>query len=265
MALRLRERINRAFFELGRKIAWGIDDMFTRNSRVGTPAFFDPKLFPWIPKLEAATPAIRRELDSLLGFIDHLPNFQDLSPDQRYLTDDAGWKTYFFYAFGLPIPKACRRCPDTARALRAIPGMKTAFYSILRPGKHLPLHRGPYNGVLRLHLALRIPEPRLKCGIRVGDEVRHWDEGKVLVFDDCYQHEAWNDTDGVRVVLFIDIVRPLRFPASFVNWLLTWGIALSPFVLGAAGRHLAWERRFERVMNEARPGVPPPAGANPRA
>ena len=173
MALRLRERINRAFFELGRKIAWGIDDMFTRNSRIGTPAFFDPKLFPWIPKLEAATPAIRRELDSLLGFIDHLPIFQDLSPDQRYLNDEAGWKTYFFYAFGLPIPKACRRCPDTARALRAIPGMKTAFYSILRPGKHLPLHRGPYKGVLRLHLALRIPEPRLKCGIRVGDEVRH--------------------------------------------------------------------------------------------
>jgi beta-hydroxylase len=51
--------------------------------------------------------------------------------------------------------------------------MKTAVYSILRPGKHLPLHRGPYKGVLRLHLALRIPEPRLKCGIRVGDEVRH--------------------------------------------------------------------------------------------
>ena len=87
----------------------------------------------------------------------------------------------------------------------------------------------------------------------------------MLVFDDCYQHEAWNDTDGVRVVLFIDIVRPLRFPASFVNWPLTWGIALSPYVLGAAGRHRAWERRFERVMNEARPGVPPAAGANPRA
>jgi beta-hydroxylase len=113
--------------------------------------------------------------------------------------------------------------------------------------------------VLHLHLAPRIPEPREKCGIRVGDEVRHWEEGKALVFDDCCRHEAWNDTDGVRAVLFVDIVRPLRVPASLVNRLLAWGIALSPFVLGAAGRHLARERRFERVMNEARPGVPPAA------
>ena len=263
MALRLRERVNRGFFELGRRLAWGIDDMFTRQSRLGNPAFFEPALFPWVPALEARTPAIRRELDALLGFIDHLPNFQDLSPDQRYLTDDAGWKTYFFYAFGLPVPKARKRCPETAKALRAIPGMKTAFFSILQPGKRLPEHRGPYKGVLRLHLALRIPEPREKCGIRIGSETRHWDEGKVLVFDDCYPHEAWNETDGVRVVLFVDIVRPLRFPASLVNWLFTWGIALSPFVLGAAGRHLAWERRFERVMNEARPGAA--AAAGPRA
>src|SRR5262249_12942424 len=160
MTLRLRERMDRAFFELGRKIAWGVDDMFTRHSRVGTPAFFDPKLFAWIPALEAATPAIRRELDALLGFIDHLPNFKDLSPDQHYWSDDAGWKTYFFYAYGLPVAKACRRCPETARALRAIPGMKTAFFSILTPRKRLPRHRGPYKGVLRLHLALRIPEPR---------------------------------------------------------------------------------------------------------
>jgi hypothetical protein len=61
MALRLRERMNRGFFELGRRLAWGIDDMFTRQSRLGNPAFFESALFPWIPALEARTPAIRRE------------------------------------------------------------------------------------------------------------------------------------------------------------------------------------------------------------
>jgi beta-hydroxylase len=257
MAARLGEKFKRRLYLLGRKVVWGIDDLYTRNSRLGAPAFFDPALFPWIPRLEAATPAIRRELDALLGHFDHLPNFQDLSPDQRFLTTDSGWKTYFFYAYGIPIWKSHRRCPETVRALRAIPGMKTAFFSILAPRKRLPVHRGPYKGVLRLHLALRIPEPREQCGIRVGGEVRHWDEGKAIVFDDCLSHEAWNDTDGVRVVLFVDIVRPLRFPASLVNWLLTWAIALSPFVLGTAGRHLAWERRFERIVNAPRPGTAP--------
>ncbi|MGA7800188.1 MAG: aspartyl/asparaginyl beta-hydroxylase domain-containing protein, partial [Gammaproteobacteria bacterium] len=76
-----------------------------------------------------------------------------------------------------------------------------------------------------------------------------WREGGSLIFDDTYQHEAWNGTDKVRAVLFVDFVRPLRFPASLYNALLLWLIAVSPFVLGSAGRELAWERRFERIVN----------------
>ena len=80
-------------------------------------------------------------------------------------------------------------------------------------------------------------------------ETRHWEEGKSLVFDDTYMHEAWNDTSSDRVVLFMDFVRPLRFPGSLVNWFLLNAIALSPFVLGAAGNYLAWEKRFEAAVN----------------
>ena len=144
----------------------------------------------------------------------------------------------------------CRRCPETTRLLKKIPGMKTAFFSILAPGKHLPPHRGPYKGVLRLHLALIIPEPADKCGIRVGDETRHWQEGKAMVFDDTFDHEAWNDTDKVRVVLFVDIMRPMRFPANLLNSMMTWMIAVSPFVLGSTGSYLRWERRFEAIVNQ---------------
>jgi aspartyl/asparaginyl beta-hydroxylase (cupin superfamily) len=104
----------------------------------------------------------------------------------------------------------CLRCPATAAVLRAIPGVITGFFSILGPGKRLPPHYGPYRGVLRHHLALIVPEPLEKCGIRVDDQTRHWTEGQSLVFDDTYEHEAWNDTDGERVVLFLDIKRPLR-------------------------------------------------------
>jgi len=127
--------------------------------------------------------------------------------------------------------------------------MKTAFFSILAPGKHLPPHRGPFKGVLRYHLGLIVPKPEVSCGIRVADETRHWKEGESLVFDDTYMHEAWNNTNRDRVVLFMDFVRPLRFPASLLNWVLLNAIAVSPFVLGAAGNYLAWEKRFEKVVN----------------
>jgi ornithine lipid ester-linked acyl 2-hydroxylase len=172
------------------------------------------------------------------------------------LSQDDGWKTYFFYAYGLKAWKNCQRCPETTRLLKQVPGMKTAFFSILAPGKHLPPHRGPFKGVLRYHLGLMIPEPESSCGIRVAGETRHWKEGKSLIFDDTYQHEAWNETNGDRVVLFMDFVRPLRFPASLLNWILINAIAISPFVLGAAGNYLAWEKRFEKVVNAEKKPVP---------
>jgi beta-hydroxylase len=125
--------------------------------------------------------------------------------------------------------------------------MTTAMFSILSPGKHIEAHRGPYRGLLRYHLAVRIPEPAASAGISVGGEVRHWEEGRSLLFDDGYEHFAWNDTDGVRVVLFVDVIRPLRRPAADLNRALVKSIAVSPFVRDAKRRHEAWERRFEAL------------------
>src|SRR5687768_10908719 len=61
--------------------------------------------------------------------------------------------------------KNCKKCPETLRLIEKIPGMKTAFFSILAPQKHLPAHRGPFNGVLRYHLGLIIPQEREQCRI----------------------------------------------------------------------------------------------------
>ena len=96
------------------------------------------------------------------------------------------------------------------RCWTASPGLTTAFFSILSPRKHIGEHRGPWRGVLRYHLALRVPEPPAAAGISVGGQVAHWEEGRSLLFDDGYEHHAWNDTDGVRVVLFVDVIRPLQ-------------------------------------------------------
>jgi aspartyl/asparaginyl beta-hydroxylase (cupin superfamily) len=230
---------------VGEKFLRWLDRYFGRHSLVGDHTFFDQGQFPWTATLERGVPAIREELDAVLRYHDELPNFQDISTDQYQITDDDRWKTFFFYGYGFTAGRNVERCPETARLLQSIPGMTTAMFSILSPHKKIPPHGGPYKGVLRYHLALRVPEPAEQCGIRVGNDVRHWVEGKGLVFDDTWEHEAWNDTDGVRVVLFVDFKRPLRGPARMLNETVLRLIGWSPFIQDAKARHNAWERRFE--------------------
>ena len=218
--------------------------IYGRFSLVGTEPFLDPGQFSWTHLLESHFPAIRAEAEQVLRVRDALPNFQNIAPDDIQLSDDDRWKTYWFVGYGVWDDANCIRSPRTAAVLRAIPGMTTAFFSILAPGKRLPLHVGPYRGVLRQHLALVVPDPADRAAIEVGGEVRHWQEGQSLTFDDTYLHRAWNDTDGVRVVLFCDIVRPLRWPLSWLNRLIIAAVARSPFVKRTRAQHVAREQEF---------------------
>ncbi|MEO1669393.1 MAG: aspartyl/asparaginyl beta-hydroxylase domain-containing protein, partial [Cyanobacteria bacterium J06631_2] len=177
------------------------------------------------------------------------PRFQDISPDQgKKISQDDLWKTFFLYGYGVKMEQNCNYCPQTTRIIEQIPGMKTAFFSIMLPGKHIPEHRGPYNGVLRCHLPLKVPDAREQCGIRVDQETRHWEEGKTIVFDDSYPHEAWNKTDQIRVVLFLDIMRPMSFPGSLVNRLLISLIRWSPFIRDAHKNQQQWDRKIAKVF-----------------
>jgi len=250
------EGIYRLTVDVGVRIIKQVERVITWGSKVGNPAFFTPDQFSWVQPLEANWSVIRRELDAMLKFRETLPNFQDISTDQRALTTDDHWKTLFFYAYGIKAEGNCKRCPETTRLVEAVPGMTTALFSIISAGKHIPAHRGPFKGVLRYHLGLLVPEPRDRCRIRVGTEVRHWEEGRSLVFDDTYEHEVWNDTEGLRAVLFLDVVRPLRFPASIINRCILFLIAHSPFVKDGVQNYKAWEQKLDAVMN-AGSRVPP--------
>jgi beta-hydroxylase len=232
-----------------------LDRLVARSSRIGNPEFFDDRDFLWAAGLEAHWTEIRHELDAVLARRDELPNFQDISTDQATITDDDRWKTYFLYGFGFRSDANCARCPQTARLVAAVPGMQTAMFSILAPGKHIPDHCGPYKGVIRYHLGLKVPRDAASCRIRVGETYATWAEGKSLIFDDTYDHEVWNDTDDERVVLFLDVVRPLRFPMNVVNAIVLKAIAISPFIQDAKRRHLAWEDEF--ASSSAAPLAPP--------
>lgn len=230
----------------GAKAVRNLEKILTWGSTVGNPTFFSSDLFPWVRNLEAAAPKMRSELSAVLQDLDRIPNFQDISADQKHLSDDDDWKTYFFYAFGIRSERNCEQCPETARLIESVPGMQTAFFSILAPGKHIPDHRGVFKGVIRYHLGLIVPEPKEACRIRVGNDIRYWEEGKSLIFDDTYRHEVWNDTAGTRVILFMDVERPLRFPANVLNGLLIWIIRRSPLVKDGVANYHAWEAKLER-------------------
>ncbi len=216
-----------------------------RHSAVGNPPVFSNATFPWAAEIEREWPLIRAELDRVLLRQEELPGFHELSADVRTISTDRAWKTFFLTGYGLSSENNIRQCPETWRIVRKIPGLKTAMFSIFEPGKHLPAHRGPYNGVLRLHLGLIVPEARDGAlAIRVDQQVCHWQEGKALIFDDAYEHEAWNHTDRTRVVLFVDFVKPLRMPARLLNWLLLNLAVFTPFIREGLENQKAWEKRF---------------------
>ena len=221
-----------------------VERLNLKCSKVGNPAIYDNAVFPWAADVEREWHAIRSELERVLVRQDELPGFHEISSDVMTTSQDRGWKTFLLAGYGLTSANNIAACPETWRICQKIPGLITVMFSILEPGKHLPPHRGPYNGVLRLHLGLIIPEPHEQLGIRVGDEVYRWQEGKVVIFDDAYEHEAWNRTDKTRVVLFVDFVKPLRLPARFLNWLLLKLAIFTPFIREGTENQKKWEKRF---------------------
>ncbi|MBV9991928.1 MAG: aspartyl/asparaginyl beta-hydroxylase domain-containing protein [Alphaproteobacteria bacterium] len=185
--------------------------------------FYDNADFPWLERLEAATPAIRDELRALVNeggqgfkpYVDH--------PDGGPLNQWAGlnrsmdWSALFLWKDGERLDENCRRAPRTAEALAAaqmadIDGYApTAFFSVLQPKSRIPPHTGVTNARLICHLPLIVPEG---CAFRVGNETRPWREGEAWVFDDTIEHAAWNDSDEIRIILILDVWNPLLSAAE---------------------------------------------------
>ena len=129
---------------------------------------------------------------------------------------DKDWRVFYLYLIGEK-PEANRaRCPETCAALDRVPGVFQALFSILDPGKSIPSHEGPYRGYLRYHLGLIVPEQD-PPQIRIKDQLYTWREGEDVLFDDTWEHEVTNHSNGRRVVLIVDIRRPMPLPLTALN------------------------------------------------
>lgn len=203
-------------------------------SKVGNDPVLDCRRFDWVPAVEAATDAIVAELRKVLATV-YIPSPQDILENQSVLSDDDQWKLFFLYGYGHRDAHNCDLCPATFQAVKSVPGLQSVMYSILEPGKRLRPHRGPYNGFLRYHLGLVVPDGGRTSGLRVADRICHWRKGASLIFDDSYDHEAWNESAEQRVVLFVDFERPLRFPINYLNRLVLFLVRQTPPIRQAIG------------------------------
>jgi hypothetical protein len=177
--------------------------------------FFDPADFDWAAGLEAQTSQIRAELEAVLAndtglrpYVENEPNRPSRGHD---LMGDPSWSAFHLWEKGQPVSGNAERCPATMAALANLPiphiagRSPMALFSVLKAGTHIQPHHGMINTRLIVHLPLIVPQD---CALRVGNDTRPVEAGKLLIFDDSIEHEAWNRSDATRVVLLFEVWRP---------------------------------------------------------
>lgn len=176
--------------------------------------FYEREAFDWVAAVEAETPAIQAELAAVLADTPELPPYVENDPARptktHRLVANPEWGAFHLLRGG-PVPGQADRCPKTLAALAHAPQpviagrSPMALFSLLKPGAHIFPHNGLLNTRLICHLPLIVPDG---CRFRVGNETRRWEEGRLLIFDDSFEHEAWNDAPSIRVILLFEIWRP---------------------------------------------------------
>ena len=181
---------------------------------MSTIQFYDNADFPWIPKLEAATDAIRQEMLAL-------------DPDEDFgvwprpdMVKEA-WEIHPLIVPGTKPNPGWATCPNTMKALQKVNGVKMAVFSKLRAGAEILPHTGYTKAVLKAHLPLVIPAQSSvdDCAIQVIETKRTWSEGKVLLFDDKMPHQAYNRTNTDRVLLIFEVLRPWKHRTSALGFI----------------------------------------------
>jgi aspartate beta-hydroxylase len=159
---------------------------------------------------------IRDEALAVAAGLGAVPRFHEIMPEQAPISANDGrdWRMFILKGYGIEFSRNMASCPVLTGLIRSRKEVLSASLSFLAPGKHIPAHRGPFRGVLRFFLVLSMPlsetgQPQSVLRIAGRDHRLH--DGECLLWDDTYEHEVWNDSDRVRIVLLLDVWRP-RMP-----------------------------------------------------
>ncbi|XP_053752163.1 aspartyl/asparaginyl beta-hydroxylase isoform X2 [Panthera pardus] len=136
-------------------------------------------------------------------------------PEDENLREKGDWSQFTLWQQGRKNENACKGAPKTCSLLDKFPettGCRRGQikYSVMHPGTHVWPHTGPTNCRLRMHLGLVIPKEG--CKIRCANESKTWEEGKVLIFDDSFEHEVWQDAASFRLIFIVDVWHPELTP-----------------------------------------------------
>ncbi len=168
---------------------------------------------PWVAELESAWAAIRAEYGrAIQQETEQLPYVpaETTAPQWSKLRGTLDWSALHLFKNSAPTEHT-KRFPETFKALQNIDLVMVdgqpmeVFFSRLRPSAHIPPHFGLTNSRLTTHLPISVPEG---CSIRVGQETHQWREGRIVAFDDSFEHEAWNRSQEDRVVLIFEVHHP---------------------------------------------------------
>jgi aspartyl/asparaginyl beta-hydroxylase (cupin superfamily) len=208
----------------GKTRAYVQQPLLLHYPRLPAIPFFDREMFSWLAELEAQTEVMQEELSNLLEqagtgpFAPYIAYPQGAPLDQwGELNHSRRWSSFFFWRDGVRQDEACARCPRTAAALEALPMARqsrlapTAMFSALQAHTEIPPHTGSTNTRAIVHLPLLLPGP---CRFRVGNVTREWRMHEAWVFDDTIEHQAWNGTGGLRVILIFDVWNPFLSAAE---------------------------------------------------
>ncbi|XP_042228777.1 aspartyl/asparaginyl beta-hydroxylase-like [Homarus americanus] len=157
-------------------------------------------------KLEENWEAIRDEGAALLT----APPQDGFRPEAENLRDVGDWKQYDLFTRGRKITANCVKAPRTCSLIENFPPAAVCKrgqvkFSVMHPGTHVHAHTGPTNCRLRAHLGLVVPDG---LRLRVGNEFTTWQEGKIFIFDDSWEHEVWHEGDSPRLILIVDVWHP---------------------------------------------------------
>jgi aspartyl/asparaginyl beta-hydroxylase (cupin superfamily) len=203
---------------LGKRGAYTSQPKYTHFPYLPAIEFFPREDFPWLGLLEEATDDIAAEALAVLrsgpGDFSPYVNVPAGMPLDEWapLNRSMDWSIYSLWHDGSALPANQAACPKTAAVLAKLPMCDIpdhapgAYFSVLKPHTRLPPHTGTTNTRSIVHLPLVIPQG---CRFRVGSQVRSWEKGKAWVFDDTIEHDAWNDSDQIRIILIFDIWNPL--------------------------------------------------------
>jgi beta-hydroxylase len=158
--------------------------------------FHDPAGFPFLAPAAQSARLIREELAGAMPKLLRLPD-----KNEELLTEGSTWDKIPLFAWGLRVEHNLRLLPKTADVVQAVPRLMQASFYVLGPRSRILPHRGVTDLVLRAHVGISCPPA---CGLRVGGETHLHEDGAVLVFDDTFEHEAWNESESPRIALHFD-------------------------------------------------------------